>query len=358
MNTRFSIIVPVYNGEHFIDPLLRNLLSSDYENYEIILIDDGSTDQSLRLMQEYADKENRVKVFHQKNRGIWAARNAGIEYSTGDYILFSDQDDTLFISVLASLNEDIEAHGFPDVVCAQAEWVDGNTLERRGIGNYLTGEAVNRTITREEIVGHLFLPMIGELKPYALPSYFSETNSVWHCAYKKRFLSENGISFIQGTGFDDDYFFKAAVFSRAQTAYLSDRVLYRWYIRGASRSHTAEYIEDYYDKADSVCQYEMNELIRYIVENGFLTLSENEINQISCDKYWWRIKEAVKNECSSANPHSLHEKVNNLKKPDLKKTNRQSIKKDKFYNQVIYFILTIRAYYPLLIYGKIRPERK
>ena len=84
---------------------------------------------------------------------------------------------------------------------------------------------------------------------------------------------------------DHDYFFKAAVFSRAQTAYLSDRTLYRWYIRGNSRSHTVIYIEDYFEKANLVCQYEINELICYVVKRLPLDLSEYEIDQIRCDKY-------------------------------------------------------------------------
>ncbi len=354
METRFSIIVPVYNGEGFIDPLLKNFLSATYENYEIILIDDGSTDKSLSLMQKYAGGDKRVKVLHQNNCGIWAARNMGLENSTGDYILFSDQDDTLFVRVLSLLSQEIIENENPDVVCAQAEWVDENTLERSGVGNYLTGEVVNKVITYDDIVKHLLFPMIGELTPYSLAPYFTETNSVWHCAYKRSFLSEMGIRFIPGMAYDDDYFFKATVFSRARTAFLSDLILYRWYIRSSSRSHTAQYIENYFEKADLVCQYEMGELIRYVVKNLPLDLSEYEMEQISCDKYWWRIKEAVKNECSLANPHRLHEKIDNLKKIDLEKTSRQSVRKDKLENIIMYHLLKKQTYHLLLLLGKIR----
>lgn len=354
MKTKFSIIVPIYNGERYIATLLGNLLAADYENYEIILIDDGSSDQSVRIIREYANDDNRVKVFSQKNLGIWAARNKGLEYSTGDYILFSDQDDTLFVDVLGQLNNEIVLHEFPDVVCAQAEWVDERNFERKGKGNYLTGEVVNRVIYRDEIIRHLFLPMIVELKSYALVPYFTEMNSVWHCTYKKSFLSENNIRFIPGMAFDDDYYFKATVYSRAHAAYLSDKILYRWYIRDSSRSHTAKYIEEYLDKADLVCKYEINELIRYVVDNQLLDISEDEIEQISYDKYWWRIKDAIKNEWSPTNPHSLSEKVNNLKKIDLDKTNHRSIEKEKFYNKIIYYLLEKKAYYPLICLGKLR----
>lgn len=349
MSIRFSIVVPVYNGERFIDDLLKNLLSSNYDNYEVVLIDDGSTDQSLNCLSKYAEEDARVKVFHKENGGIWAARNFGLENSTGDYILFSDQDDKLFVEQLDLLNNDIIANNYPDIVCEQAEWVDEKTHDRIDSETVFTGKVVNQLIGHDEIIKHLCLPMISELRQFAGEPYLTSTNTIWNLAYKKEFLSANNIRFIQGMAYDDDYFFNVTVFSRAQTAYLSDRFLYRWYVRSASESHTIKYIQNYSAKADAVCQYEMNELIRYIIKNSSIELTEAEITQIACDKYWYRIKEALRNECLQVNTSSQHEKVNHLKELDLSKTNSQSIAKDSFINKIRYYMLKFKAYRLLIL---------
>lgn len=88
-----SVIVPVYNVEDFLPKCLNSLLNQTYKDLEIILIDDGSTDNSGKICDEYAERDNRIKVIHQKNQGVSAARNVGLDLSTGDYITFVDSDD-------------------------------------------------------------------------------------------------------------------------------------------------------------------------------------------------------------------------------------------------------------------------
>ena len=88
-----SVIVPVYNVEAFLPKCLNSLLNQTYKDLEIILIDDGSTDNSGKICDEYAERDNRIKVIHQKNQGVSAARNVGLDLSTGDYITFVDSDD-------------------------------------------------------------------------------------------------------------------------------------------------------------------------------------------------------------------------------------------------------------------------
>lgn len=88
-----SVIVPVYNTGKVAKKVISQLLAQSYENIEIVVIDDGSTDDSLVRLQELATKERRVKLFHQKNAGVSAARNAGIERARGEYMVFVDSDD-------------------------------------------------------------------------------------------------------------------------------------------------------------------------------------------------------------------------------------------------------------------------
>ena len=95
MNSTLSIIIPVYNIINFLNGCLYSIISQTYSDLEIILVDDGSTDGSDVLCNEWSKKDSRIKCIHQKNSGASAARNAGFEQSTGEYILFIDGDDTI-----------------------------------------------------------------------------------------------------------------------------------------------------------------------------------------------------------------------------------------------------------------------
>ena len=87
-NAKISIIVPVYNIDKYLEKSVDSLINQTYKNLEIILIDDGSSDNSPQICDDFAKKDSRVKVIHQKNKGVSAARNAGLEVVQGDYIGF------------------------------------------------------------------------------------------------------------------------------------------------------------------------------------------------------------------------------------------------------------------------------
>lgn len=88
-----SIIIPIYNSEKYLIPCLKSVSNQTYKNLEIILIDDGSTDNSYKICQEYSFKDKRIKLVHKQNEGVSLARNCGLELSSGEYIIFVDSDD-------------------------------------------------------------------------------------------------------------------------------------------------------------------------------------------------------------------------------------------------------------------------
>lgn len=94
---KFSIIIPVYNAEHFIEHCVESILNQTYKNIEVLLIDDGSTDNSRKVCYQIKEADSRVKVIHQDNTGAAGARNNGIEHASGDYLLFPDSDDYYLI---------------------------------------------------------------------------------------------------------------------------------------------------------------------------------------------------------------------------------------------------------------------
>ena len=115
----FSIIVPVYNVEKYLDKCLASILRQTFKNFECIIIDDGSPDNSNAIIDKYVKLDQRFKVIHQKNMGISAARNAGLDIAKGEYVVFVDSDDYIaddylekFALKIADTDADIVICGF------------------------------------------------------------------------------------------------------------------------------------------------------------------------------------------------------------------------------------------------------
>ena len=98
-----SIVVPVYKVEKYLDECVESLVSQTWSNIEIILIDDGSPDNCSAMCDAWAEKDSRIKVIHKENGGVSAARNAGIEEASGEWIVFVDSDDVVAIDMVQSL---------------------------------------------------------------------------------------------------------------------------------------------------------------------------------------------------------------------------------------------------------------
>lgn len=113
---KVSIIVPMYNVENYIKQCVESVLLQDFSDWEMILVDDGSTDKSGRFADEYADKDNRILVIHQENRGPGAARNAGLDAARGEYVYFLDSDDYIDAGLLKRAVSVIERNSSDMVV--------------------------------------------------------------------------------------------------------------------------------------------------------------------------------------------------------------------------------------------------
>ena len=122
---KVSIVVPVYNRERFLDKCIKSLLSQTYNNIEIILVDDGSKDNSLNVCNNYAKNDERIRVIHKENGGVQSARNRGIEESTGYYICFVDADDYVTDKFIENFISVYRSDNYQCVVCGHYR-VDGN----------------------------------------------------------------------------------------------------------------------------------------------------------------------------------------------------------------------------------------
>lgn len=116
-NDLISIIIPVYNVENFLSKCLDSLIVQTYKNIEIILVDDGSTDSSYSICNEYLSKDKRIKIFHKKNEGVSIARNFGFEKIKGKFVLFIDSDDWIEQNMIEVLYNSIIKYNADIAIC-------------------------------------------------------------------------------------------------------------------------------------------------------------------------------------------------------------------------------------------------
>ena len=114
-NPMFSIIIPAYNSQDYLEKGVKSVINQTYDNLEIVLVDDGSKDNTLKICNKFAEIDNRVKVIHQENGGHTSARNTGLLNSTGEYVIFLDSDDWLDIDALEIFYKDI-CNKHPDII--------------------------------------------------------------------------------------------------------------------------------------------------------------------------------------------------------------------------------------------------
>lgn len=113
-----SVIVPMYNRENTIKKCLDSIVKQTYSNFELIIIDDGSTDSSFNICEQYAKKDSRIKLIHQENRGVSSARNLGLDLSEGEYIAFIDSDDFIANDYLEYLYQLIQKYNSDIAICS------------------------------------------------------------------------------------------------------------------------------------------------------------------------------------------------------------------------------------------------
>lgn len=128
MKELISIIIPVYNVEKYLEKCIQSITQQTYTNLEIILIDDGSSDSSGRICDEFAKNDSRIKVIHKTNEGVSKARNVGIDNATGQYIVFVDSDDYVAKNYISVLYEDLIENNADISICGTCDCFNGEIV--------------------------------------------------------------------------------------------------------------------------------------------------------------------------------------------------------------------------------------
>ena len=201
-NPLFSIIVPIYNVERYLEQCIESVLAQDYQNYELILVDDGSPDNSIDICTKYAKQYSNIVFIHKINGGVSDARNAGIQIARGEYLMFLDSDDYWEGTTILSDLQNIITENNPDVIF-----------------NYMSSvypdKIVNHYINRDKLIGS-FKEDFQDLYQDGIYLGFPFTKIM-----KRELILKNQLFFIKGRTFED------VIWSFSLVKHIKDYAIYR-----------------------------------------------------------------------------------------------------------------------------------
>lgn len=194
----FSIVIPVYNAKQFLPRCLDSIVKQTYRNFEMVCIDDGSTDGSSAILDGYAEIDKRIRVFHIPNGGIANARNIGLQNAKGDYLCFVDADDWIADSLLET------CYNYIKRFCADIYMMDFFKCSKDGKHIYQCGMKNNEGYLPEKS-GREMTAETTENKVDAMAGYM-KNHMVWNKLFSRRFVAEKGIMFHSLYHADDELF--------------------------------------------------------------------------------------------------------------------------------------------------------
>lgn len=320
-----SIIVPVYKAEDYLDECVNSVLNQTYKNIELLLIDDGSPDNSGKLCDEIAERDERVKVFHKENGGTHTARNLGIEKSSGTYLMFMDPDDWLDIDTVENLVNKIQQDDL-DVIRFNFIKEFGNYSKKKE--NTFLQEKIYRNRECKEICRQSVGLIFQELKH---PENLNFLASVCFNIYKKSRIVENNLSFysIRELGTFSDGLFNIEFYMHCDSFLFIDRGFYH-YRKTNVGSATSNYRESFLEKQNFLFSK-----IQDLIEN-----SDIENIALACKN---RIAIGVMELCLNVlkSKHSFSNRYKEIKEILQNKTQKEALQRF----DISYFPLKWKIYY-------------
>lgn len=261
-NHLVSIIIPVYKVEEYLDRCVESVINQTYTNLEIILVDDGSPDHCPQMCDDWAKKDDRIRVVHQQNKGLSGARNTGIREAKGDWLYFLDSDDEITHDCIELLVAPLRMRQF-DFVMGYYEIIG------------------NKYLPPQEVVGEL-LGRKNIAKAYSANKWHQ---MAWNKLCNREFIIDNDLYFKEGLIHEDELW-SAELACTAESMYVVDKVTYLYYIRMNSIM-SAENKEQrlYWLKQVIISFYE------YFDKRGIWFKEVSEVENHLQDYVIWQMKE-------------------------------------------------------------------
>ncbi|SDB66473.1 glycosyltransferase family 2 protein [Butyrivibrio sp. INlla16] len=226
----FSLILPIYNVEAYLQRCVDSIISQNFDDYEIILVDDGSTDSCPALCDEICTTDERIRVIHKKNGGLSSARNAGIEVANGEYVFYIDSDDWIEPNALLTLHNTLE-NGSCDILKFNFKYMPSGKEEKSSImpGKYDAND-IHKWIVKESLVN------TGEV-----------ICSAWSHVYRLEFLKTEDIVFVSEREIgSEDYLYNLETYLKAKSMVVIPDIIYNYDFREGSL--TQKYRDKLYEQ--------------------------------------------------------------------------------------------------------------
>ena len=234
MEPKVSIIVPIYNSEKYMSKCIESILNQTLTEIEIILVNDGSTDNSGKIIDNYAKKDNRIRVIHQDNSGPSVARNKGINIAKGKYIGFVDSDDYIEPNMYEELYNNANSKNIEVVMCSYNE----NNLYNQT--EYVVKAKLEQDkIYEKEDIKHNIISTFSKNDNYGF-------YSLWNKIYLREWLFKRNLELDVNRDHGEDWWFNINVFSKLNSFVYIDRVLYN-YVHSNNNSLMVKYRENQFD---------------------------------------------------------------------------------------------------------------
>ncbi len=249
-NPLVSIIMPVYNVAEFVAKAIESVLQQDYEYFELLVINDGTPDNSVDIVEEYCKKDARIKLYHKENGGLSDARNFGMQYVTGSYLYFMDSDDWIEPNLLSLALNTIQKEDANIVVFGyykDNEDHNENLVERQEVVHS------NAVYTKEEAIQMQIDSKLLNLYGYA-----------WNKLYKTDFILTHKFVFPKGVSLVEDILFNAQVLGKTDTIVILDKALYHYIHR-----ERETLIKTYHKNSFELILKKTEAIDRFLSEWGF-----------------------------------------------------------------------------------------
>ena len=217
LGVMISIIIPVFNADKYLPSCISSIILHENIDFEIILVDDGSTDESAKIIDSMALKDSRIISVHKQNGGVGTARNVGLDIAKGDFVYFADADDMLYPNGLSKLLSHMK-DGIDLVIGGYEEYYSDGSLKSGKKGDDIL------TLSREDSIQQLYKPT-----PYTYQGF------IWNKLFRRKIIIDNHLRFDEDIIFNEDRLFVANYISvqNGKTIYDFSPV-YRYFIRDES----------------------------------------------------------------------------------------------------------------------------
>lgn len=288
-NPKVSVIVPIYNVEKYLDRCMQSLLNQTLKDIEIIMVDDGSPDNCPKMCDEYAKKDNRVKVVHKQNAGLGYARNSGLDIATGEYVAFVDSDDYVELDAYEQM--------FTSALKNGADAVFASFKTETSPGNWVIEKDADELCVLSQKESYEYaLGMIANAPFYK--DERSHSMSVWHALYKKSIIDNHCLKFLSERDIVcEDIPFQIDFLSKSQCVILLPVISYYYCLNGTSLTATVtpEKFERYIKLRELLIRKignSNNEILR--IERFFIGYARAQVTQLiasNCEKKIQSLKE-------------------------------------------------------------------